>query len=71
MGRPLTKTTPRLADPARVMADLALMEAAGLRAAVELRGLARHDVANALCEVLEQLRPIQARAVELMHGTET
>lgn len=50
-----------------LLADLGLVEVAGLRAAVELRGFACHDLADELCEVIERAYTIHSVAVLRLH----
>lgn len=73
MGRPkpghrrryIAKAPEGLREPSLdlLLADLALIEAAGLRAAVELRGFACGDLADELCEVIERAYTVHSVAV--------
>lgn len=52
----------------RVMADLSLVEGAGLRAAVELRGFGEHDLADMLCDAIERVYTIHAAVGVRLRG---
>lgn len=53
----------RPADITLVIADLERVEVAGLRAAVELRGLGAPDLADMLCDVIERVQTIHGAAI--------
>lgn len=48
----------RLPSATLLRADLELVEVTALRAAVELRGFASHDLADQLCDIIEQVRAV-------------
>lgn len=64
-GRPRRAWKPavpkhRAPEADRILSDLASIQCAGLRAAVELRGFAEHQLADMLCDVIERVATIQA-----------
>jgi hypothetical protein len=72
MGRPLPKTVPRSPSAEAVLADLALMTVAGLRASIELRAFGLHELADMLCEHVDGLHAVQRAAkVRLRRATRT
>jgi hypothetical protein len=67
MGRtrryiPKPPPSPRPPEAARVLADLELVETAGLRASVELRGFDEHDLADMLADAIERVYTIHDAA---------
>lgn len=54
-----------------LLSDLELIETAGLRAAVELRGFASHDLADMLCDVIERVQTIHGAAQHRLHEADT
>jgi hypothetical protein len=62
-ARPI-KTGPRPPSAEQVLADLATMTVAGLRASIELRAFGLHDLADMLCDHVDGLHAVQ-RAAEV------
>lgn len=58
----------RRPEAERVLADLGLVEAAGLRASVELRGFAEHDLADMLADAIERVYTIHDAAAKRLRG---
>lgn len=64
-GRRYIASTPkglRAPKADRLLADLELVETAGLRAAIELRGFGEHHLADLLCEAIERVATIHEAA---------
>lgn len=79
MGRPKTKRrraaeastpVPRPPDADQALADLRLMESAGLRAAIELRHLGMGVTADALCDLLDRIHHIRGGAAAQIREAE-
>ena len=74
MGRtrryiPKPATKPRAPEAGRLLADLEIVEAAGLRASIELRGFGEPDLADMLADVIERVYTIHAAAELRLNGT--
>lgn len=67
-ARRLDAAGPRPAGSERLLADLALMETAGLRASIELRGFGLHALADSLCAEIDHLHAVRNAAATRLRG---